>query len=201
MPRSRELNEQMKAERREQILATASKLFAEKGLAATKITDIAAAAEISQGLLYHYYKSKEEIFVELIRGAFERMSAAATGLETLPMPAAGKIKFAIEKLLEGLAHDETFARNFLLIAQASISDAIPEEAKAIVLQNKTNYEVVERIMLEGQRDGTVKDFDAKQLALVFWTTINGLALYKGVHGAKYQPPNPGILISMFLNDK
>jgi AcrR family transcriptional regulator len=48
-------------ERRLQILDTALDVFASKGFAAASIKDIAAAAGISQGLLYHYFNSKEAL--------------------------------------------------------------------------------------------------------------------------------------------
>jgi AcrR family transcriptional regulator len=48
-------------ERRLQILDTALTVFAEKGFAGASIKDIAQAAGISQGLMYHYFASKEEL--------------------------------------------------------------------------------------------------------------------------------------------
>jgi len=76
LARNKDLNQKMKEERREQILSNALMLYAKKGLSATKITDIASASGISQGLIYHYYRSKEEIFVELIGIAFARLNEA-----------------------------------------------------------------------------------------------------------------------------
>jgi AcrR family transcriptional regulator len=46
-------------ERRLQILDTALKIFAARGFKGTSIKDIAEAANISQGLMYHYFASKE----------------------------------------------------------------------------------------------------------------------------------------------
>jgi AcrR family transcriptional regulator len=48
-------------ERRIQIMDTALKVFAEKGFRGTSIKDIAEAAEISQGLMYHYFASKGDL--------------------------------------------------------------------------------------------------------------------------------------------
>lgn len=199
LARNKELNQKMKDERREQILSNALKLFATRGLAATKITDIASASGSSQGLIYHYYRSKEEIFTELIRNAFEKLNAACHGLESSPFPPREKIIMAIEGLLEVLEENEDAARYHLLIAQATVSEAIPEEAKAIIKkENQIPYEVISRIMAEGQKDGSIKKYDAKELALVFWTSINGLAIYKAVHGEKFRAPDPKILISIFI---
>lgn len=199
MARNKELNQKIKDERRQQILSNALMLFAKKGLAATKITDIASASNISQGLIYHYYNSKEEIFVELIRIAFERINEACRWLASQPMSPKEKIKFAIKELLKLLEQNEDAARFHLLIAQATASEAIPEEAKDIIRSENTfPYEMIARIIAEGQKDGSIKNFDAKELALVFWTSINGLAIYKAVHGERFKAPDAQILASMFL---
>ena len=75
MARSPKLNEKMKEERRELILNNALRLFATKGLAATKIADIAREAAMSQGLMYLYYNSTETN--ELMGYRFLLLSQAA----------------------------------------------------------------------------------------------------------------------------
>lgn len=57
-------------ERRIQILDTALTVFASKGFEGTSIKDIAEAAGISQGLMYHYFSSK----TDLLEAAVERHS-------------------------------------------------------------------------------------------------------------------------------
>lgn len=199
MPRSKRQNEQIKEERRSQILTQALRLFASRGLAATKIADIAAAAGVSQGLIYHYFSSKEEIFTELIRHAYAGISAAARYLEELPAPPAAKIRLAIEGLLRDTVQNEDTARFYLLTAQATGSEAIPEEAQRIIQQeNRLPYEVMARIMRQGQQDGSVKPYPPEDLARVFWTSISGLAINRAVHGAEFKAPDPEILIHTFL---
>lgn len=201
MARNKELNQRIKEGRRQQILSCALRLFAQKGLAATKITDIASASSISQGLMYHYYRSKEEIFTELIRFAFARMNEACCWLASQPLSPGEKIKFAIVELLKLLQHDKDAANYYLLIAQATASEAIPQEAKAIIEQeNRFPYEAIASILAAGQREGTVRMYDARELAMAFWTSINGLAIYRAVHGAEFKAPDPGILIGMFLKE-
>jgi TetR/AcrR family transcriptional regulator len=199
LPRNSELNQKVKDERRAQILSSALMLFATRGLSATKIKDISLAAGISQGLVYHYFRSKEEIFVELIRDAFERMNTACRGLEDLPVPPAEKIKMAIEKLLQGLESNENTARTYLLITQATVSEAIPEAAKLIIKrENTVPYKVLARIIAGGQKKGSLRKDDPDEMALVFWTSIKGLAIHKAVHGKKFKAPDPDILMRMFF---
>ncbi len=197
MGRNQALNQKIKDERREQILSAALKLFATRGLAATKITDIASSAGMSQGLIYHYYKSKEDIFVALIRYAFHRINTASLELERLPLPPREKIRLALEKLLEGLDHADT-GRYYLLIAVATVSDVIPDEAKTLIqTESAVPYEVITRIITEGQQEGSIKNYDAGDLALVFWTSIKGLAIHKAAYGDKFKTPDADILMAMF----
>ena len=55
------------ATRREELLELAAGMFAERGLRATTVRDIADAAGILSGSLYHHFKSKEEMVDEVLR--------------------------------------------------------------------------------------------------------------------------------------
>jgi AcrR family transcriptional regulator len=55
-------------QRRTQLIDTALEVFAEKGVEGTTVKDLAEAAGVAQGLLYHYFRSKED----LLRAALER---------------------------------------------------------------------------------------------------------------------------------
>ena len=58
---------QTPATRREELLELAAGMFAERGLRATTVRDIADAAGILSGSLYHHFKSKEEMVDEVLR--------------------------------------------------------------------------------------------------------------------------------------
>ncbi|WP_024800845.1 TetR/AcrR family transcriptional regulator [Nocardia sp. BMG51109] len=57
-----------KSARRNELLALAAGLFAERGLRATTVRDIADAAGILSGSLYHHFDSKESMVDEILRG-------------------------------------------------------------------------------------------------------------------------------------
>jgi AcrR family transcriptional regulator len=62
-PTKRDLRAQ---ERRSQLIDTALALFAEKGVERTTIKDIAERAGVAQGLVYHYFDSKDALFYAII---------------------------------------------------------------------------------------------------------------------------------------
>ena len=60
------------SERREEILAIAAKIFADKGYASTTVREIADAAGILSGSLYHHFDSKESMLDEIMHGFLDR---------------------------------------------------------------------------------------------------------------------------------
>jgi AcrR family transcriptional regulator len=69
------MNQEQKSERsRQQILDAALKLFSHRGYGATSVRDIAEAANVSKGNVYHHFPDKETIFRTLIDRYFETMS-------------------------------------------------------------------------------------------------------------------------------
>lgn len=63
------------ASRRDELLDLAATMFAERGLKATTVRDIADSAGILSGSLYHHFSSKEEMVDELLRGFLDWLFA------------------------------------------------------------------------------------------------------------------------------
>ncbi|HEX9067280.1 MAG TPA: helix-turn-helix domain-containing protein, partial [Ktedonobacterales bacterium] len=69
MPRTEEANERIRKERKELVFQAAARVFARRGLADTKVADIAAEAGMSHGLAYRYFETKEELFAAVVKRA------------------------------------------------------------------------------------------------------------------------------------
>jgi AcrR family transcriptional regulator len=65
-------------ERREQILAAATRAFARAGFAGTRLEDVASEAGVSAVILYRHFESKADLYRAVLRRAEHRL-AAATG--------------------------------------------------------------------------------------------------------------------------
>jgi len=70
------------AARKKAILDAALTVFAERGFGAARLDDVAARAGVAKGTLYLYFKDKETLFEEVVRGVvspvLERVSALAS---------------------------------------------------------------------------------------------------------------------------
>lgn len=70
-PKSKKQFEEIRESSKENILNVALKLFSSKGYFNTSTRQIAERAKISNGLLYNYFKSKEELLTEIIHRSFK----------------------------------------------------------------------------------------------------------------------------------
>lgn len=65
-PNQPTLRERQAQERRRQIIDAALGVYAEKGLAGATTKDLARAAGVAEGLIYHYFRSKEELLFAVV---------------------------------------------------------------------------------------------------------------------------------------
>ena len=79
---ARPRNRRRKEERPQEITEAAFQAFAEKGYTATRVEEVAKRAGVSKGLLYLYFKTKEELFKAVIRGVvIRRVDALIAAVE------------------------------------------------------------------------------------------------------------------------
>jgi AcrR family transcriptional regulator len=101
--------------RREQLVALGIDIFSERPFDEVSIDDIAAAAGISKGLLYHYFPSKRDFYVAVIRSAADEMQALTEPDRELPP--RERLAAALERYLE---YVETHARGYATVLRAGI---------------------------------------------------------------------------------
>ena len=199
MGRNVEQNRQLREVQYARILQTSLNLFVGRGFAATRVADIATDAGVSPGLLYHYFPSKDDILVALLQESLPKLEATALDLEALAMPVADKLLMALQRLIEGIQTRSDTSKHYLLIAQISTSDALPDVAgKILERYAHTPYAVMERLFAEGQREGRVRDGDPRQMAMIFWSLIKGLSIHHAMHGRDLGEPTAEAIAPLFL---
>ena len=73
-PRTEQQFEEIREARKKEIMDTALKLFAAEGFDKTSISKIAGEAGISKGLLYNYFKSKEDLIKTIIFNGLDSLT-------------------------------------------------------------------------------------------------------------------------------
>lgn len=92
-------------ERRSEILRAAVALFEQNGFDATSVEEITAKAKISKGLVYHYFKSKDEILLALIGLRLAELDDLTRRLQAEPS-AERRLQILVDQLLDDVISGE-----------------------------------------------------------------------------------------------
>ncbi len=174
MPRSDAANQTIRDARRQHIIEVAAVVFARNGLAGTKISDLAAAAQMSQGLLYRYFTSKEEVFkavVEMVDEASTLFGAQITVMSGTPLE---KLAWLTTQLLH-IQH--TMPAFSLVIAHALTNATVPVEVHETAAHETETLRVAFRAIIRaGQDAGEIIPGNPDQLAMLYLATLHSLSV-------------------------
>jgi TetR/AcrR family transcriptional regulator len=165
------IREEQNERRRKDILSASLELFVGNGYAGTAVRDISAATGTSNGLLFHYFETKEDILAELAEHAMAGVSAAAAILSSKLPPLD-----IFEKITEVVfaAYQTSHGRNlFLLINQIKTQSSIPAKVKKTVNAIDTIRESVS-VIRKGQKSGVFKAGNPLSLAIAYWGAVQGI---------------------------
>ncbi|GAA2410678.1 TetR/AcrR family transcriptional regulator [Actinomadura vinacea] len=160
-------------DRRAQLLAVAAELFARQGYAKTTVRDIAEAAGILAGSIYHHFASKEAMLDEILRDFLSGLHegyAAIEGHDDDPREALSKLIHVSFSVIHGAPHA-------VAVYQNESGNLAREEAFAYVGAYSARIERIWlRVLTAGQASGVFRpDVDVK-LAYLFirdaiWSTV------------------------------
>ncbi|MGG1575148.1 TetR/AcrR family transcriptional regulator [Fictibacillus sp. NRS-1165] len=193
-PLNEEQLRQIRDERREQILAAALKVFARRGIIGTKMSMISGEAGISQGLMYRYFKSKDELFTTLVEQAIQESVSGTEQVHHMKGSPLEKLTRLTEEIL-----DEEGQLYFMLMHQARTSEEVPAEAEQL-LQGATMemyVELLKPLFEEGQKIGELAEGDIGELISCYFTVISGLMTLNIPGSAGYEMPRVELLMRMF----
>ncbi len=161
--------DEQKEERRQKILLKGLDLFVSKGFHATKISDIAKEVGMSTGLMFHYFESKEALYLELVN----------TGISTSSMNIQNNQSSAIEffekitsSIMSSIKESSYFAKMFVFMYQASNNEILTADIRYKIKWE--NIKSTEEVIIQGQKEGTIKAGNPTALASTFWFAIYGI---------------------------
>ena len=165
-----------KSVHRENIVAAASTLFMEKGIAATSMDNIAKSAGYSKATLYVYFENKEEIVGILVLNSMKKLydyiSSALIQHETT--------KARYDFICRGLVqYQEEFPFYFKMVLDKinidfESKEYLPEERETYQIGEEIN-EKIKNFLLSGMEKGDLRnDLDIMPAIFNFWGMLSGI---------------------------
>lgn len=155
-----------KTDRRAELLDAAVHVFARKGFHASRVGDVAQEAGVAHGLLYHYFRSKDEVLETIFRESWSMLVAETERIETSGVPLREQLR--------------RFARIFLgswLVTPELVRVLVREVARSPDVGRRVDeirrlFLALRRIIESARERGEARaDVDARLAALVFYGAL------------------------------
>lgn len=175
-PRSTVQNEEMRTATLEKITKASLRVFSELGYHGTTMKKIAKEVELSYGLVYHYFPSKEKLFFHLVDVALDKSNGTLSRGVSIEGSAMEKIsnlsRVLIEELLSGDSH-----QYFFIILQA-MTEGKGVEGLLLHIKERSaaHYGYLLPLIIEAQQQGEVKAGEPALLAASYFSLFQGLSL-------------------------
>jgi TetR/AcrR family fatty acid metabolism transcriptional regulator len=156
-------------DKRRQLLDAAVRVFARKGFHASRVGDIAEEAGVAHGLLYHYFKSKDQVLEAVFHENWSVLLARIESVEETDEPAADQIRHIAAIVLRTWLHLPDVVR--VVIQEFGRS---PELAERIGELTRP-IDVLQRVIERGVERGEFrKDVNSAFAATVVYGSIDEL---------------------------
>jgi AcrR family transcriptional regulator len=182
-------------ERRTKIIDSATQVFARQGFASTRMDDVASEAGLSKGLLYWYFKSKEEIIIaiaDLLFGVeFRRMQNLSTEGKTAQACLGEFLEIFLDDL-RGMLKIAPVIYEFYALAfrNAAVRRVMQEYLHRFVT-------TLEPIVQYGIDRGEFEPGDARQVTVAIGSALEGTLLL-WAYAPEIVNPEEQLRISMAL---
>lgn len=176
----RQRREREKNQRIQSILDAAKKVFSLKGYLKSTMDEIALAAEITKPTIYLYFKTKDDLLINLMQPLIDDIRSRLEIVEEKLL--SGHIKNGrslITGILRAFYHGyeslpETFRIVQLFQQKDLISELKPEIRLALDDRGRINFDLCRRLLTKGMEMGLIKKVDVYAMADVIWGLMVGV---------------------------
>ena len=168
-----------RAETRRRVLDAAFEVFAEHGIAASSLNDVAAAAGLTKGAVYSSFSGKDELVLALMEEhAAQRMAAGLASFDA-SLELGEALSHVGEALVRAMRTDASWHR--LLAEYFAMSQHDPARREALRARRREAREAVVRALVRlSETTGLRLPLPAPEFAVVLFALSNGFAVEEGI---------------------
>ena len=178
------VSEEYKRKKKKEILSGALACFAKKGFQAATIDDIVAYSGISKGAIYNYFKSKEEIYLELLNEQTESANARLAEKISVFSSAEEKLEYLFDLYRDMSPFSQERKDRITVQLEFTLHSSRDENLNRILNERGKKFflKLITDIMEEGQNTGEFRsDADPNHVAGLFWTFMDGAMLHRVIN--------------------
>ncbi len=192
------LTEQIKNLRKTAILEAAKVVFARYGIDGAKVDDIAARAGVSKGLVYFYYKGKEDLLFNLLKEEFDKLHNFIEEIRRTKSEFTAKLQRLVSGVLEYFEENREFFCIFTPGRGGFTKERRPNLIKRVLPRYMKTFDLLSKFLQEGIDQGVLRPIDPMFMAHILQGMLHALVvqwlLAKDLSLKKYAP----LIVEVFM---
>ncbi|HEY0391987.1 MAG TPA: TetR/AcrR family transcriptional regulator [Solirubrobacterales bacterium] len=158
-------------DKRRQILDAAIRVFARQGFHSTRVSDIADEAGVAYGLVYHYFKSKDEVLNELFSERWSLLLSAIEESDQSGISPRAKLEAVAGFIVDSYRHDPELMKVIIV----EVTRAANSFGRTHLAEIRRAYDSIAKIVADGQEAGVFRlDIDPTFASMSFYGAIEQL---------------------------
>jgi AcrR family transcriptional regulator len=164
-----------------EVLSAAADCFMEMGFAATSIDDVARRMGATKGRVYHYYRSKTDLFFDVYRYSLERIQSPVAEIAAEDRPPRERFRDMVRahalSIMDDLRFHRVASQGVEMLARGATT---PDQRKALadLIATRAGYEALFRdVMTAGRAAGAMSFGDANITTKTLLAGLNGLVYW------------------------
>jgi TetR/AcrR family fatty acid metabolism transcriptional regulator len=156
------------ADKRRIILDAAVRVFARQGFNGCRVSDIADEAGVAYGLVYHYFRSKDEVLDTLFLERWNVLLEAIRETDRQEIEPREKLQQIASFIVDSYRHDPELMKVIIV----EVTRAANSFGQTHLAKIREAYELIADIVAKAQEEGAFKDTITPQFAaMAFYGAI------------------------------
>jgi TetR/AcrR family transcriptional regulator, cholesterol catabolism regulator len=155
--------------RRRDVVDTAAKLFAERGYAATSMSELTAATGLAAGGLYHYIEGKDDLLIAICDELLDPLLAQAQAIVADAAPPVEQLRRLVAAWVE---HVVAHRHHMLVFTQERQAIERQPRWRRVRSQRKAFEKILDDLLARGEADGSMTFADRRLSLLALLGMVN-----------------------------
>jgi AcrR family transcriptional regulator len=180
--------------KRDAVVRTAARAFAEHGFHNTSLDDIAKALDVTKPTIYYYVTNKEQLLFQCFVTGLEPIRAALRAVKSAQEPGRERLNTVLRQYAQAVASD--FGWCMVIAEHQDLSSSMSEHIRALKVEIDQG---IRRLLREGVKDGSIQPCDVKMTAFALAGALNWIAHWYRANQAMTAAQIADAFVAIFEN--
>lgn len=161
---------------KQKLLASAEKVFSQKGLYGARIDEIAELAGVNKRMIYEHFGGKDSLYIETLTTVYARLAEMETAVD-ISMPPVEAVRRVISVYFEFLRENPSFVK---LVMWENLNEAAYIDSSGASTLKNAAVDIMKKVLNSGKESGIFKK-NINDEEIIFAMNMFSFSYFSNIH--------------------